>query len=137
MRDVTERVRARHYLRRILAGVHQLRELSDGLLSLATLARASPRSKPVDLSALALTAMAACRERAPQRCAEVTIAPGLVVQGDPRLLAHVVDNLVGNAWKPRSSSRSADHVRSGIVSLATRAACCPLTISPRRKRAFP
>jgi PAS domain S-box-containing protein len=91
--------RGRHYLERILAGVHHMRELTDGLLSLASLARASLRSKPVDLSALALAAIAACRERAPQRGAEGTIAPGLVVQGDPRLLAHVVDNLVGNAWK--------------------------------------
>lgn len=91
--------RGGHYLRRILAGVHHMRELTDGLLSLASLSRASLRARPVDLSALAQAAVAACRERAPQRRAEVAIAPGLVVRGDPRLLAHVVDNLVGNAWK--------------------------------------
>ncbi|HEY0884651.1 MAG TPA: PAS domain S-box protein [Ramlibacter sp.] len=91
--------RGRHYLRRILAGVHHMRELTDGLLSLAGLSRASLRARPVDLSALAQAAVAACRERAPQRRAEVAIAPGMVVRGDPRLLAHVMDNLVGNAWK--------------------------------------
>lgn len=91
--------RGRHYLQRILAGVHHMRELTDGLLSLASLSHASLRDKPVDLSALAQAAVAACRERAPQRRADVAIAPGLVVRGDPRLLAHVIDNLVGNAWK--------------------------------------
>lgn len=91
--------RGRHYLQRILAGVHHMRELTDGLLSLASLSRASLRARPVDLSALAQAAIAACRERAPLRRAEVVIAPGLVAHGDPRLLAHVIDNLVGNAWK--------------------------------------
>lgn len=91
--------RGRHYLRRIVAGVHHMRELTDGLLSLASLSQGSLRAKPVDLSALAHAAVAACREGAPERRAEVAIAPGLVVRGDPRLLAHVIDNLVGNAWK--------------------------------------
>lgn len=91
--------RGRHYLQRILAGVHHMRELTDGLLSLASLSQASLRIKPVDLSALAQAAVAGCRERAPQRRAEVVIAPGLIARGDPRLLAHVIDNLVGNAWK--------------------------------------
>lgn len=91
--------RGRHYLQRILAGVHHMRELTDGLLSLASLSHFSLRHKAVDLSALAQAAVAACRERAPQRRAEVAIAPGLVARGDPRLLAHVIGNLVGNAWK--------------------------------------
>ena len=67
----------RHYLQRILAGVHHMRGLTDGLPSPASLSQASLRAKPVDLSALAQAAVAACRERAPQRRAEVAIAPGL------------------------------------------------------------
>lgn len=65
----------------MLAGVRHMREPTDGLLSLASLSQASLRVKPADLPALAQAAIAGCRERAPQRCAEVAIAPGLVVRG--------------------------------------------------------
>jgi light-regulated signal transduction histidine kinase (bacteriophytochrome) len=91
--------RCRHYLKRIRAGVRQMGELTDGLLSLASLSRASLRSEPVDLAALARTAAAACRERAPTRNADIEVAAALPVRGDPRLLAQVMGNLVGNAWK--------------------------------------
>jgi len=91
--------RCRHYLRRIRCGVRQMGELTDGLLALANLSRTSLRSEPVDLAALARAAVAACRESSPARVVEVEIAPCLPVQGDPRLLAQVIGNLVGNAWK--------------------------------------
>jgi PAS domain S-box-containing protein len=91
--------RCRHYLKRIRAGVRQMGELTDGLLSLASLSRASMRDEPVDLAVLARSAVATCRERAPARAADIDIAPALPVRGDPRLLSQVIGNLVGNAWK--------------------------------------
>jgi PAS domain S-box-containing protein len=91
--------RARHYLSRIRAGVRQMGELTDGLLALANLSRTSLRDETVDLAALARAAAASCREQSPGRAADVEIASGLPVRGDPRLLAQVVGNLVGNAWK--------------------------------------
>lgn len=74
-------------------------ELTDGLLSLAHLSRASLRREPVDLAVLARAALAACRERSPARNVEVDVAETLPASGDPRLLAQVIGNLVGNAWK--------------------------------------
>jgi light-regulated signal transduction histidine kinase (bacteriophytochrome) len=53
----------------------------------------------VDLAALARAAIESCRERSPDRCVDIVIAPALPVSGDPRLLTQVVGNLVGNAWK--------------------------------------
>jgi PAS domain S-box-containing protein len=91
--------RAAHYLSRIRAGVRQMGELTDGLLALASLSRASLRSDDVDLAELARNAAAACRERAPRSGVEVVVAPALPVRGDARLLAQVMSNLVGNAWK--------------------------------------
>src|SRR5512133_1140488 len=46
-----------HYLNRIRGGVRQMSELTDGLLALASLSRASLRSEPVDLAALARAAV--------------------------------------------------------------------------------
>lgn len=95
--DLAER--SRHYLSRIRAGVRQMGELTDGLLSLTNLSRASLRSEAVDLAALARAAIGSCRERSPEREVDVDIAPALPVSGDPRLLAQAIGNLVGNAWK--------------------------------------
>ena len=88
-----------HYLARIRAGVRQMAELTEGLLSLANYSRANLRNEDVDLAALARENIAALRERAPQREVHVNIAPALPVRGDPRLLAQVMSNLLGNAWK--------------------------------------
>jgi len=91
--------RSRHYLNRIRAGVQQMGELTDGLLALANLSRASLRSEPVDLAVLARAAAASCREGNPGRRADIEIAPTLPVRGDSRLLSQVIGNLFGNAWK--------------------------------------
>lgn len=88
-----------HYVRRIRNAVRHMSELTDGLLSMARLARASLRREPVDLALLARDALGACRQQAPGRQVEVAIAPSLPAEGDPRLLAQVMGNLVGNAWK--------------------------------------
>lgn len=91
--------RSRHYLSRIRAGVSQMGELIDALLSLAQVSRTSLRWERVDLSDMAQTITNGYCEREPARAALLDIQPGLVVGGDPRLLAQVLDNLLGNAWK--------------------------------------
>jgi light-regulated signal transduction histidine kinase (bacteriophytochrome) len=103
--------RAGHCLSRIRAGVRQMGELTDGLLALANLSRTSLRDDEVDLAALAREAVAACHERSSQREVEVTVAGTMPVRGDARLLAQVMGNLVGNAWKFTSRK---DHARIEI-----------------------
>jgi PAS domain S-box-containing protein len=88
-----------HYLKRVRAGVVQMGELIDALLSLARLARAPLRHDQVDLSALAHEVLRNLREREPSRGIEAHVESGLVATGDQRLLRQVLENLLGNAWK--------------------------------------
>ncbi len=89
----------RHYLSRIRAGVQQMSDLTDAMLSLARLSRVRLRWEPVDLAETARAAVAQWQEREPERRATIDVAPHLHAQGDPRLLAQVINNLVSNAWK--------------------------------------
>ena len=89
----------RHYLDRIRAGVRQMSDLTDAMLTLARLSRVKLRSELVDLAALARSTMTQLREVQPQRDATLDAPDHLYARGDPRLLAQVVANLLGNAWK--------------------------------------
>lgn len=91
--------RGKHYLNRIRAGVVQMGELIDALLSLAQVSRASLRWNTVDLSAMAQRILDGYREAEPARVVLFDIEPDLVAHGDARLLHQVLDNLLGNAWK--------------------------------------
>lgn len=91
--------KGKHYLDRIRAGVEQMSNLIEGLLTLAHLSREQIKSDQVDLSATARLVAQDLREREPQRQAQVHIQDGLSAQGDPRLLLAVFQNLLGNAWK--------------------------------------
>jgi PAS domain S-box-containing protein len=91
--------RAVHYLSRMREGAIRTSDMIDALLSLAQVTRTQLRWEPVDLTALAETAAQACREQSPGHDVACTVQPGLLVHGDPRLLALVMDNLLGNAWK--------------------------------------
>jgi PAS domain S-box-containing protein len=91
--------RSAHYLARIRNGIGQMGELIDAMLSLAQVSRSSLRWEPVDLSAIAQNLLAGYQEREPTRHARCRVAPGLLAQGDARLLKQVLDNLLGNAWK--------------------------------------
>ena len=91
--------RSRHYMQRIRAGVRQMGELTDGLLSLAQLSRTRLKSEPVNLSVMAAAVLQACGEQEDARVVKINLEPGLSAMGDRALLRQVMENLIGNAWK--------------------------------------
>jgi len=91
--------RGQHYLTRIRAGVGQMGELINALLSLAQVSKTSLRWDSVSLSVLAQEVLNGYHEREPGRSVQWQVAPDVQVQGDARLLRQVLDNLLGNAWK--------------------------------------
>ena len=88
-----------HYLNRIRVGTRQMGDLIDGLLSLAQLSRGTLQVGDVDLTTITQRIARECREREPQRQAEVTIQDAMHVRGDTRLLDAMMQNLMLNAWK--------------------------------------
>lgn len=90
---------ARHYLQRIRAGVRQMSELTDGMLALARVSRAELERGEVDLAALARQTLTQLSEQDPHRDFSADIPEHQWVHGDSRLLAQVMANLLGNAWK--------------------------------------
>jgi PAS domain S-box-containing protein len=87
------------YLRRVRESAQHMAQLIDSLLSLARITQGDLRPERVDLSDLARAAAERLKASQPGRNVEFLIAKGLMAQGDSRLLAVALDNLLGNAWK--------------------------------------
>lgn len=91
--------RGRHYLERTRTAVHQMRDLIDAMLALSRVSRTTLQREPTDLSEIAGDLITSYRDAAPGRQVDVHIQPGMLTEGDPRLLRLLLDNLLGNAWK--------------------------------------
>lgn len=89
----------RHLLAQIRSGAQHMGELIDGLLALARSTRGEMRRDAVDLSALAERILAELARTEPERQVAWDVEPGLVAQGDGRMLEALVTNLLSNAWK--------------------------------------
>jgi signal transduction histidine kinase len=89
----------RKYLVMASDAAREMGQLIDDLLGLSRVARVEMARQPVDLSAVAGVVIEDLRRAEPERQVEVTIAPGLVAQGDPTLLRLAIENLLRNAWK--------------------------------------
>lgn len=98
---------ARQLLERVRAANQNMSQLVDALLGLSRMSRAAMYRETVDLSELARTVLAALQESALARRVEWHVVEHAIVQGDPRLLRVVMENLLGNAWKFTSRTEHA------------------------------
>jgi len=89
----------RGYLDRIQAASVRMGGLIDALLSLFRLTRRDMQRVHVDLSALAEDILDKLQGGEPGRKCEIRVQPGLVAWADREMLALVMENLLGNAWK--------------------------------------
>jgi signal transduction histidine kinase/CheY-like chemotaxis protein len=89
----------RKHLERITTAVRRMHRLINDLLGLSKIVRAPLHNDTVDLSRVAREIIQNLHDSAPARIADLTIAEGMVVQGDPGLLRIVLENLLSNAWK--------------------------------------
>jgi signal transduction histidine kinase len=87
------------HLDRVLGACARMGHMIDALLALARLSSQPLARQPVDLSQLAGYVVDDLRRQFPTPPADLTIEPGLTVQGDPTLLRMLLENLLGNAWK--------------------------------------
>ncbi len=98
----------RKYLGHVRDSAQHMAHLIDDLLSLARVARTELHRTDVGLTALARRVIDRLRAGDPQRDVRVLIQEGVRANGDARLLAVVLDNLLGNAWKFTSKRGQAE-----------------------------
>lgn len=91
--------RSKDYLNRIRAGVTQMNDRTDSLLSLAQLSQTTTQLATVDLSALCNSILAHLRAKEPGRRVQTDVQSPLNVHGDATLLTNLLVHLLGNAWK--------------------------------------
>jgi light-regulated signal transduction histidine kinase (bacteriophytochrome) len=89
----------RDYLHRVRSASQRMSQLIDDMLKLSRVTRTDLRREEVDLSGLAQEIAAEQLRSQPDRVVDLTIASGLRVHGDQKLLRIAIENLLGNAWK--------------------------------------
>jgi len=95
---------ARDCIVHIAQASHSMGQLIDGLLALSRITRGELVRQPVDLSRVARDLKVELEQAEPDRHVRWDIEPDLVVVGDDRMLASVMRNLLGNAWKYTASA---------------------------------
>lgn len=86
-------------LARVLDCAGHMNTMIDDLLLLSQIARYQLERKAVDLTAMARDIVGRLQSAEPARQVEVEIADGLVELADQRMVRHILENLLGNAWK--------------------------------------
>jgi PAS domain S-box-containing protein len=91
--------RGQDYLKRVRAASQRMAQLIDDILGLSRATRAEMHRQRLDLSAMAGEILEGLQNSEPDRKAEITVEPGMVLEADNHLMRIAMDNLLRNAWK--------------------------------------
>lgn len=103
----------RQYLSKIDTAAGRMGQLIDALLDLSRVATRDLRREPVALSDLAREIAQELQGLDKECAVDVAITSGITVEGDPRLLRVMMENLLGNSWKFSRSVPDA-HIEFGM-----------------------
>lgn len=110
---------AQTLLHRVRDSSQKMGSLVDDLLTLTRANRAALTKEKVDLTAVAENVASDLAAQGPRRPhAEFIISDTPLVQGDPKLLRTVLENLLGNAWK-FTAGEPAPRIEFGYGRVAT------------------
>ncbi len=87
------------YVNRIDAGARRMGRLIDDLLRLSRISRVEMRRSEFDLSQLSHDVAKSLFDAHPGHQVQLSIDPGMRVDGDPGLIRILLENVLGNAWK--------------------------------------
>jgi len=104
----------KHFLQRVRAGAQRMAELIDNLLSLSQVSRGELIREQVNLSSLARSVAAQLKQGGPERDIEFAVDNDIAVEGDPKLLQILIENLFANAWK-FTSKHSQGRIEFGVA----------------------
>jgi signal transduction histidine kinase len=91
--------KGKQFLDRVRSAAQRMAELIDNLLALSQVTRGELVREQVNMSSLARSVAAELKQGEPGRDVEFDVTNDVLVEGDPRLLLIVLENLLGNAWK--------------------------------------
>lgn len=96
--------KSREFLDGMVGGAERMQRFIQDLLAYARLGAGAMQAVPCDLVAIADDALGNLRVAIEEARATVAIAPMPAVQGDPRQLGQLLQNLIGNAIKFRGTA---------------------------------
>ena len=89
----------RNYLERVRAAAQRMAVLIDDLLNLSRVTRTALQPRFINLSKMGQEILQGFQENQPERDANISVTPDLMVEADPHLMHIVLENLLSNAWK--------------------------------------
>jgi signal transduction histidine kinase len=90
---------SKRYLDKILAATQRMGQLIEDLLNLSRVSRGELVLEQIDFSEMAEEVIRDLQARDTGHKVDVTVWDGITINGDPKLLRIVLENLLNNAWK--------------------------------------